>query len=223
MYINKPAETPTSAIILCPDMYGWNGGRTRNLADHFASKYLVLVPKILTPGFEHDGDGAAPTSGFNVEWISQFKWSVQKPKLDAALALCKAEGITKIGVLGLCYGGHPACWMSVENPELVTCGVVAHPSIQLENVYGGNMIELVTKLNCPFLIAPAGNDLDKFGEDTDFGNALKATAKGSECVFKPYPDMNHGWSCRGDLANPETKRDVELVVKDAEAFFAKYL
>ena len=28
-----------------------------------------------------------------------------------------------------------------------------------------------------------------------------------------FPDMQHGWSCRGDLSLPEVKRDTELAMK----------
>lgn len=225
-YINKATENPTSAIILCPDIWGWNGGRVRAIADHFAGTYMVVIPKYLNPVFEGgtDGDAMSPSSQFNMDWIKQFPWSVQKPKLDAAIAMCKAEGITKIGVFGFCYGGHPACWASQENPDLVTCGVVFHPSMQLETfAFGGDTAELLKKVNCPFLICPAGNDMENWGEDTAFGNALKSGPKGAECLWKNYPDMAHGWTCRGDLADEKVVRDVEASMKEAADFAAKYL
>jgi dienelactone hydrolase len=37
------------AIILIPDTFGWNTGRTRNIADYFAMLgYYVIVPGLLT-------------------------------------------------------------------------------------------------------------------------------------------------------------------------------
>jgi len=224
-YTNKTGS-PTSAIIMCPDIWGWNGGRIRAVADHFAATYMVVVPKYLNPVFEGgtDGDAMSPTSQFNMEWIKQFPWEVQKPKLDAAIALCKSQGITKIGVFGFCYGGHPACKMSAENPELITCGAVFHPSMQLETfAFGGDMIDMMKKVQCPFLISPSGDDLPMFAEEGDFGTALKASSKGMECVWKVYMDMKHGWTIRGDLADASTKRDVEAVLKDAADFMARYL
>lgn len=84
-YINKGTKSPTSAIILLPDIWGWNGGRIRAIADYFASTYMVVIPKILNPTFEGgtDGDAMSPTSIFNMNWIKQFPWPVQKPKIDA--------------------------------------------------------------------------------------------------------------------------------------------
>ena len=73
------------------------------------------------------------------------------------------------------------------------------------------------------MLAPAGNDLPMWSDSGDFGEALKASAKGGECVWSAYPDMSHGWSCRGDLSDEKVKRDVEAVMKDAIGFFAKYV
>lgn len=225
-YISKGTEKPTSALILCPDIWGWNGGRIRAIADHFAKSYMVVIPKMLNPVFEGgtDGDAMSPTSSFNLNWIKQFPWPVQKPKMDVALKLCTDAGVTKIGVLGFCYGGHPACWASSEHADLIVAGAVFHPSMQLEGVaFGGDMIELTKKVKCPFLICPAGGDLPMFAEDSDFGNALKSTPKGAECAWKNYPKMAHGWTVRGDTRYESIRQDCEAAMKDAEDFFAKYL
>ncbi len=48
------------AVLLINDIYGWNGGRTRNIADHLAENgYYTVVPKLLTPPVDGgtDGDG----------------------------------------------------------------------------------------------------------------------------------------------------------------------
>jgi dienelactone hydrolase len=40
------------AILICPDIWGWDSGRLRNVADHLAEAgYLVVVPKILQPPY----------------------------------------------------------------------------------------------------------------------------------------------------------------------------
>lgn len=226
LYVAPVTGTPTSAVILCPDIWGWNGGRIRAVADHFASfGYLTVIPKLLTPARNGgtDGDAMAPDDTFDIDWIKQFPYDVQRPKVEAVKAFVKAKGATKIGVIGFCYGGHPACWASRESTD-ITCGVVFHPSMQLEMfAFGGDMKALIEGVQAPFLIAPAGNDLELFAEDTDFGKALKASAKGGECAWKPFPDMTHGWTCRGDLKEANVARDVELAMKAGEEFLKKYL
>merc|ERR1719343_1072546 len=89
-------------------------------------------------------------------WIKQFPWKVQKPKVDAVLDYIRAQGVTKIAVFGFCYGGHPACWASSENDDIL-CGVVFHPSMQLEQfAFGGDFQKLIRSVQAPFFIAPAG-------------------------------------------------------------------
>ena len=51
----------------------------------------------------------------------------------------------------------------------------------------------------------------------------QASGKGSECVIKPFKDMTHGFSLRGDLSDAKVARDVKQVMEDAKAFIAKYL
>ena len=208
-------------------VWGWNGGRVRAIADGLAEQgYKVAVGKFLaTPALDGgtDGDALPPDGAFSMDWIKNFPWEKQQPKVEAALGFLKAEGCTKIGVMGFCYGGHPACWASTTDPSVV-CGVVCHPSMQLEGfAFGGDTVALLKSVQCPFLLAPAGNDLPMWSDSGDFGEALKASAKGAECVWSTYADMSHGWSCRGDLSDEKVKRDVEAVMKDAIGFFAKYV
>lgn len=46
------------AIILIPDIFGWNSGRTRKIADYLASQgYYVMVPRLITPtAYKHKED-----------------------------------------------------------------------------------------------------------------------------------------------------------------------
>ena len=227
LYETPVVGNPTEALLLCPDVWGWNGGRVRAVADGLAEQgYHVVVAKLLaTPGQPGtDGDALAPDDKFSMAWIKNFPWSLQKAKIDAALAYLTRKGAQKIGVMGFCYGGHPACWASRENNYPVKCGVVFHPSMQLEQfAFGGDLKALLSGVQCPFLLAPAGDDLETWGEDSANSAALKDSSRGAECVWKPYPEMSHGWSCRGDLSVPAVARDVDLVMKDAISFFNKYL
>ena len=228
MYQAQIKGAPSTGIIICADVWGWNGGRTRAIADALSDTgHVVVVPKLLTPPKEGgtDGDALSPTSQFDLEWVKQFPWDVQKPKLAAVVEYLKGQGVTKVGVLGFCYGGHPCCWMSAEWPDVVACGVVCHPSMQLEQfAFGGDFLGLVKSVKAPFLIAPAGQgDLPMYAPESEFATALAASTKGSECVIKPYAEMSHGWVPRGDLADAAVARDVELVMEDVFSFFAKYL
>ena len=148
LYQSQVKGTPSSGIIIIPDIWGWNGGRTRAIADSLSDAgYLVVVPKLLTPVLNGgtDGDAMDPDTQFDMEWMKKFPWSVQKPKIEATIGYLKGQGVTKTCVLGFCYGGHVAAWASAEWPDFVACGVVCHPSLQLEQyAYGAaNWLDLV--------------------------------------------------------------------------------
>eukprot|EP01035_Chromulina_nebulosa_P022335 gene22335-28923_t len=63
--INQPIKY---GIVLFPDIYGWNGGRIRAIADYLAeSGFLTVVPKVLfntIDGGGTDGDGLPPDFNF---------------------------------------------------------------------------------------------------------------------------------------------------------------
>lgn len=62
----NPAVTK-KAVILIPDIFGWNGGRTRNIADWLAEEgYYTVVPKLLVPAVDGgtDGDGFTGITDF---------------------------------------------------------------------------------------------------------------------------------------------------------------
>lgn len=95
---------------------------------------------------------------------------------------------------GFCYGGHPACWASSENAD-IACGVVCHPSMQLEKfAFGGDCDALLKSVRCPYLIMPAGNDLPNWGKDGDFGKAFLSSPCAGQMEFVNFPEMTHGWT-----------------------------
>jgi len=226
LYFAPALGASTKALLLLPDVWGWNSGRIRAVADALAGEgYLVAVPKILTPcvGEGTDGDALPPEGVFSLDWIKNFPWPTQKPKVDKTLGFLRAKGATKIGVVGFCYGGHPACWASSENDDIVA-GVVLHPSIQLEAfAFGGSVENLVKSVKCPFQIMPAGNDVPKWAEEGDYVSAFKQSAKGSEFVYHVFSEATHGWSIRGDVKDETVKRDVKIAMDEIKAFFAKHM
>ena len=125
-----------AAIILFPDVWGWDSGRTRALADAFAEQgYRTYVPKVLQPAFQGgtDGDGLPPDFdlGSRMEefmgWVKTVKWDGIDSKVNALLAYAKAEGATSLGVVGCCWGG----WACFETSAMTTgpCPAsVARPS-----------------------------------------------------------------------------------------------
>ena len=57
---NVDSARSKGTVILIPDIWGWNGGHIRNIADRIASDgYYAVIPKLLVPAYNGgtDGDG----------------------------------------------------------------------------------------------------------------------------------------------------------------------
>jgi dienelactone hydrolase len=143
-----------AAIILFPDVWGWNSGRTRAMADEFGRLgYTVYVPKLLTPALEGgtDGDGLPP--GFEIEtrgaefgpWVKNIPWAAIEPKVKSLIAHVKRQGATSMGVVGCCWGGWAAFHTSAICVDIVAA-VIFHPSCQLEGMFGGDVAELCERV-----------------------------------------------------------------------------
>jgi dienelactone hydrolase len=157
------------AIIMVPDVFGWDSGRIRRYADLLSEiAGYVVVPKLLQPPFEEgtDGDGLPPTFDVSARWsdfvsyMSQFKYNeVLKPKIDGLINHLRSNGVSKIGLMGFCFGGWVICNIVRDHGDVISCAVIPHPSIGLEEkIYGGDCVALVDNVKCPVLLMPAGND-----------------------------------------------------------------
>jgi dienelactone hydrolase len=83
LYMTGSAAESKKGVLIIPDVYGWNSGRTRHIADMFAeANYLAVVPKLLAPGLKGgtDGDGLYPSFSFATDgaefgpFMTQYDW-----------------------------------------------------------------------------------------------------------------------------------------------------
>lgn len=59
-YTSPTTEPSKKAVIVLPSIFGWSGGRTRNVSDLFGEAgYVSVVPQLLVPPLDggYDGDG----------------------------------------------------------------------------------------------------------------------------------------------------------------------
>lgn len=145
-----------NAIVIFSDVWGWDSGRIRRYADYLADTVAdyVLIPKLLLPAFEGgtDGDGLPPgidlaQRGSEIwPWLSQFTYQSLITKINDIFNHLQAQEMTRIGLLGVCYGGYLVCHAAINYPNIV-CGVIPHPSIHVEEaLMGGNNAELAKKV-----------------------------------------------------------------------------
>lgn len=219
-------------LIIVPDIFGWDSGRTRRIADMLGASLdaYVVVPKLLSsPAFEGgtDGDALPPTYDLGtrkeyVEWLKAFDWETKiKPNTDKVMDHLVSKGCTKIGGMGFCWGGWCLSHIAAERPELLV-GVIPHPSITLEaGLHGGVVADLIQKVKIPMLLLPAGNDPDTYLPGGEILTILTANNAASSSV--PFPDMTHGFVSRGDVSVEAVRRDVHKAFSLAEAFLKAHL
>jgi dienelactone hydrolase len=148
-----------TAVLICPDIWGWNSGRTRRFADLLVNDVgisYVVIPKLLSPPFEGGTDGDALPPGFDLiargseawPWLRDFKYETcLHPRLIALVDHLKNNlGISKIGGMGVCYGGWVIAHLTMHCPD-ISCCVIPHPSIHVEDsLHQGKSIEIVQKV-----------------------------------------------------------------------------
>jgi dienelactone hydrolase len=222
-------------LLIAPDIWGWNGGRTRAIADHFAEAgYFVVVLKCLQPPFEGgtDGDGLPPAWTFEERgdtfggFMTPITWDgVVKPRVTSAVAFLKEKGVTSLTMIGICFGALVMGYTFDEFGDDFVCGVAYHPAVHLlDAVYGGDAASTTafcSKVKKPVLFMPAGNDPDRYRPDGDIYEPWKAAAPGTECMPTEFKDVVHGFVTRGDLSNEVTKACVELAITKTHEYFDK--
>lgn len=222
------------AVVIIPDIWGWDSGRTRAVADHLAALgYYVIVPKLLVPALEGgtDGDGLPPTFDLGSRFpelkvfLATISWETSlKPKIAAVLAHLEGAGTKAIAFLGFCWGGWVAAHACVDFPKQIIAVAVPHPSIHLEDMFqgAGAAKALCSKVATPFLLLPAGNDGDIYRPGGDLLEALKINNAASHASLE-FGNTVHGFVPRGDVSDPVVAESVKLALSTIEAFFAKYI
>ena len=94
------------------------------MIDDFARNgYRTIAPDILNNDAIIDFN--APNFDRNA-WIAKHGPESWIPTVDGVVAALKAEGVTRFGTTGYCFGAPPAWHLALKNESHVT--VVAHPS-----------------------------------------------------------------------------------------------
>lgn len=226
-----------AGLLIIPDVWGWNSGRTRAFADDFARKGLsVWVPKMLT-AFEGgtDGDGLPPSfnpaeRGAELGALFAGAWGPEAvmPKVLQVVGMMRASGVTKFGVLGFCYGGWIGFHLSkIISSDVMVCGAVPHPSVHIESRIGKDALKLTEEVQCPWILFPCG-ELGGAGADPDMydapeGPSIKQILEEKfpgQSVVQRLPGAFHGFTTRAPAsAGPEMMALIQKTMDDAYAFF----
>lgn len=205
-------------IIWNYDIYGFEGGRTRQHCDLLAKEgYLVVLPDYYRGTWISKQD---PLLG---DFIKSFDFAKLEPDLERVMSFVRGKGCTSVGAVGTCWGSYVVLKLSsyTEYNRIIEykCGVSIHPSHPIMcELFGENEEKVLEAVKGKHLFMPAGND----SESAKLGG-LAEKSLGERLTIVEFPDMIHGWSIRGDYSDAIIKRDVDLAIELYNKFFKKNL
>jgi len=213
--------TGSKMIVWGHGIFGLTGpssdkGRTKEWADYLAENgYNVLVPDWFR-GNNMPGGWFGPDTP---AWLAErTNWTNILADWETVIyPFLSKQSPSSIGLIGTCWGSYPVVRLSMLGT--VNAGVSMHPSHdRLLETAGEDQEEVLGLVKSPQLFLLEG----------DAGDSLKAggvsgKVLGDKLTVVEFPDMEHGWTTRGDLANPLVARDVLEAKKLVLEFFGKYL
>ena len=223
----------SKAILMVPDVWGWNSGSIRSSADYFSEQgFCVVIPKLLDPALNGGTDGDALPPDFKPgESFPEFKAYMQEHPFEGVMKerlislithLIDTLGMTKIYTIGICFGSWVTTHLAAcEEPftSKLQQGVAVHPSIHLEeSIWAQDTVALCSKAKKATLMMPCANDPDRYREGGDVFMALQAN-NCSCCDFKEE-NMMHGFYTRGDNNDEAVQKCVERATNEILAYFA---
>jgi len=206
------------AIIWNYDIFGFDSGRTRQFADMFSENgFLVIIPDYFRGTWLNP---ANPGSVNMMEFMmTQTNWEgkLKGEWENIILPYVKNMNIDKIGVMGTCWGSYLTIRLSQYNE--VNAGVSMHPSHSpIMAMFNESEADILTQLalsNTPQLILTSMTD----SENVKPGGLTQQVLGDDLVTIVDFPEMNHGWTIRGDIEDPKVARDVNKAVKLALDFF----
>ncbi|THV06104.1 hypothetical protein K435DRAFT_744436 [Dendrothele bispora CBS 962.96] len=220
VYVTGPA-TSTNAIICVYDIFGHAPiERTQQGADLLAKTLdtTVYMPDFFEPEGPFPIDNFPPTTDEAKQELQNFFGGIANPpetvkKLTAFGELLKSNGAKKIGVYGFCWGGKVTISAGGEGTPFSAVSIV-HPAM-----LSGSDAEKLT--------VPLAMYISKDEPVDEYEKIIKSLENKpftSQCDYKNYTNMFHGWAAaRGDLKNEENKKEYEEVYNKLANFFKKTL
>eukprot|EP00271_Cylindrocystis_brebissonii_P012975 TRINITY_DN32505_c0_g1_i1.p1 TRINITY_DN32505_c0_g1~~TRINITY_DN32505_c0_g1_i1.p1 ORF type:complete len:279 (-),score=53.68 TRINITY_DN32505_c0_g1_i1:1027-1863(-) len=232
------------AVIYATDVFGLGLVNAKLLADTYAEKgnFLVVVPDLFggapLPTWILDrimlvsNAGKQPTStigcvvskatavvsigSYMAPFMLRHAESSKMPLMENVIQGLKTElSITKIGLVGLCYGGY-YCLRFGAVEDKIDAFVSAHTQIKVP--------EDIQPLKKPGLFICVENDWAFSNAKRAEAEALMSKREDAENYkFKLYPGTYHGFVARGDENTPVIQAAKEDAAKEAVEFLQKHL
>ena len=217
-YFVGPPSSKRAIVLIC-DVFGLNAGLHKVIADTLAQELQIAV---VIPDLFHGNPPFTETRPVNEAFAKIFESHLfhhVQPDLVQTLFpyLKETMGVEKIGMIGICYGMYLVTHFLPTG--LIAAAASPHPSIYtFMSKLNEDPTVFFKNSKCPVMLLNSGNDPLEQGPSGALHQAIQETEHGSQSVFECFPDMNHGWSVRGD-ATPDIIRDRKKVMKLYLEFF----
>ncbi|KAF0715621.1 Aste57867_3290 [Aphanomyces stellatus] len=202
-------------VLVFPDVMGVDSGRTKANCVKLSAYFKVALVEMDTVGGFPDPSAATPWmwpfDGLRqlvaifpiMAWIKArpFETTI-RPKIDDTIQYLQSEHrVTKFAAIGYCWGAWMVAKYSTLEPAKLVCGVSFHPSWRSEDAFHGkgSGAKLAQNICVPQLVLSAQDDPTWLHPDGEVDKTLQAKPFPSK--VRLFPDMNHGWVNRGDLAD----------------------
>jgi len=205
-----------TALVIVYDIFGYFP-QTLQGADILAK---TLGARIFMPDFFGEGNAFGlenfpPKDDQGKKELQEFFVGIGNPPATAAKLvdfanLLKGEGFKKIGAHGYCWGGKVVTLAALEEGSPLDAISSVHPAmLSVQDAEG--------------LSIPLGLFVSKDESKDEFDKIVNVLSKKSFAAkvdSKRYSTMHHGWAAaRGNLSDPDNKREYEDLYSRAATFF----
>jgi len=180
-YVSEPAAPTNAGLVVIQEIFGVNP-HMQSVTDRFAKEgFLAIAPALfdrVRPGIELLYNPATMKEGFG--YVTSLDQNKTIADIDAAISYLRAQpGITKVGVVGFCWGGTLAF---LTNARLNVDASVSY--------YGGGIqFYLEEKPKAPSIYHFGGKD-DHI--KSDVWDAVRAAVPGAPVYV--YDDASHAFN-----------------------------
>ncbi|KAI5075336.1 hypothetical protein GOP47_0009412 [Adiantum capillus-veneris] len=193
-YLSHPSSaTPTAAVILVSDVFGFESPLLRKLADKIASSlgYLVVVPDY----FNKDPFSASAR-------VPVEEWKKTHEPMDfvegtiSIVETLKNKGIFSTGAVGFCWGAKVV--VELAKRDYLKVAVLCHPSFA--------SVDDFKDVKTPIAILAAETDRFSPPDVVMQYQEILESRNEVQSFVKIYPGTSHGWVIRYNI---DDAREVE--------------
>ncbi|KAI0752511.1 alpha/beta-hydrolase [Daedaleopsis nitida] len=223
VYIATPAEVeyPKDKVLLFfPDGFGLQLVNAQLLADDFARNGFKTVILDYFKGDPVPPDAFSSGNFDLMSWLGKHPVEEAMSDIRNVIDALKAEGVTKFGAVGFCYGGARTAFNLAFTGEIHVVAV-SHPSLlQVPD----DLNKYLAESKAPLLINSCETDSQFPISAQEQADAILGGGKFAPGYERTYwPGVVHGFAIRGDLSDPNVKAGKEGAFKASVEFLIKYL